>query len=417
MGLNICAQKTDNKPGTRQPQPAAQYVRMSTDHQKYSVDNQEELITAYAELHNYTIIKKYTDLGRSGLRLEGRDALREMLDDIECGRAEFGTVLVYDVSRWGRFQDADESAHYEFICKRAGVSIHYCAEQFANDGSIIATIVKGIKRAMAAEFSRELSFKVLEGQKRLSRLGFHRGASAGYGLRRMLVDESQRPKQLLKFGQEKSLQTDRVILVPGPEAEVTLVRTIFRMFVHDRIPVSHIARLLNERGHTNAWGNAWTANNLFKLLKNESYIGNLVYNRTTSRLLSKRRPNPPNLWVRAEGVYEGIVDQALFMSAQKILGSSWTFTNNELLDHLTALLCAHGRLSANIIKDRKCGPSIATYYYRFGKVSNAFRAVGYWLPRRPHQIIGDHKYLLERKKRRRWRSKKTWKHSEFRYLS
>jgi DNA invertase Pin-like site-specific DNA recombinase len=37
-------------------------------------------------------------------------------------------VLVYDVSRWGRFQDIDESAHYEFVCKQAGIKVAYCAE-------------------------------------------------------------------------------------------------------------------------------------------------------------------------------------------------------------------------------------------------------------------------------------------------
>lgn len=68
------------------------------------------------------------------------------------------------MSRWGRFQDADESAYYEYICKRAGIRIEYCAEQFENDGSPVSTIVKGVKRAMAGEYSRELSAKVFAGQ-------------------------------------------------------------------------------------------------------------------------------------------------------------------------------------------------------------------------------------------------------------
>ena len=52
------------------------------------------------------------------------------------GRADFTAILVYDVSRWERFQDADESAYYEFLCKEAGITVHYCAEQFENDGSL-----------------------------------------------------------------------------------------------------------------------------------------------------------------------------------------------------------------------------------------------------------------------------------------
>jgi hypothetical protein len=33
-------------------------------------------------------------------------------------------VLVDDVSRGGRFPDADEAAHYEFLCKTAGIQVH-----------------------------------------------------------------------------------------------------------------------------------------------------------------------------------------------------------------------------------------------------------------------------------------------------
>ncbi len=77
--------------------------------------------------------------------------------------ADYHAILVYDISRWGRFQDADESAYYEYICRRADIQVQYCAEQFENDGSPVATIVKGVKRAMAGEYSRELSVKVFAG--------------------------------------------------------------------------------------------------------------------------------------------------------------------------------------------------------------------------------------------------------------
>ncbi|HHW4679386.1 MAG TPA: recombinase family protein [Xylella sp.] len=86
-------------------------------------------------------------------------------------KADFQIILVYDVSRWGRFQDSDESAYYEYICRRAGIQVAYCAEQFENDGSPVSTIVKGVKRAMAGEYSRELSVKVFAGQCRLIEVG------------------------------------------------------------------------------------------------------------------------------------------------------------------------------------------------------------------------------------------------------
>jgi len=151
---------------------AAVYVRMSTEHQQYSTSNQRDVILAYANLRGLEIVKDYSDDGKSGLNIEGRDSLAQMIRDVEEGKADYSTILVYDVSRWGRFQDADESAHYEFVCRRAGVSVHYCAEQFENDGTPVSTIIKGVKRMMAGEYSRELSTKVFQGACRLVTLGW-----------------------------------------------------------------------------------------------------------------------------------------------------------------------------------------------------------------------------------------------------
>lgn len=158
---------------------AAEYVRMSTEHQKYSTDNQSAAIRLYADKRGYEIVKTYADEGKSGLKLAGRDALKQLLVDIETRNATFAAILVYDVSRWGRFQDPDEAAAIELSCKRAGIAVHYCAEQFENDGSIGSSIIKTVKRAMAGEYSRELSVKVFAGQSHLIRLGYRQGGPRG----------------------------------------------------------------------------------------------------------------------------------------------------------------------------------------------------------------------------------------------
>jgi hypothetical protein len=82
----------------------------------------------------FEIVRTYQDGGKSGLSLKGRESLRQLIADVCGGTANFNTILVYDVSRWGRFQDADESAHYEFPCRSAGIKVEYCAEMFDNDG-------------------------------------------------------------------------------------------------------------------------------------------------------------------------------------------------------------------------------------------------------------------------------------------
>jgi DNA invertase Pin-like site-specific DNA recombinase len=301
------------------PVRAAQYVRMSTEHQKYSTENQSEAIQNYAARRGIEIVRTYADEGKSGLSLGGRDALKRLIDDVQAKRTDFTTILVYDVSRWGRFQDADESAYYEYICKRSGISVQYCAEQFENDGSPVSTIVKGVKRAMAGEYSRELSVKVFAGQSRLIELGYRQGGPAGYGLRRNLVDQAGASKGELSRGEHKSIQTDRVVLIPGPREEIDTVRWIYISFVNERRIEREIADALNERGITTDLGRCWTRGTVHQVLINEKYIGNNVWNRGSFKLKRKRVRNRPNMWIRAEKAFEPIVDRSLFEAAQAII--------------------------------------------------------------------------------------------------
>ena len=137
--------------------PAAQYLRMSTEHQQYSLDNQASAIRQYAEEKGFEIVSTYSDEGKSGVTVGGRRGLLQMIDDVESGQCLFTAILVFDVSRWGRFQNPDDAALYEVRCRWAGVPVHYCAEPFENDGGVLSSLMKTLKRAMAAEYSRELS--------------------------------------------------------------------------------------------------------------------------------------------------------------------------------------------------------------------------------------------------------------------
>ena len=328
------------------------YVRMSTDHQKYSTENQADTIIEYAAQRGIEIVRRYADEGKSGLKIDGRDALKQLISDVQSGTTDFQVILVLDVTRWGRFQDADESAYYEYICRRAGIDVHYVAEQFENDGSPVSTIVKGVKRAMAGEYSRELSAKVFSGQCRLIELGYRQGGPAGYGIRRMLIDEQGQPKGLLKRGEHKSLQTDRVILVPGPEEEITNVRWIYRGFVEEGKQEGEIAALLNQRGVLTDLGRPWTRGVVHQILTNEKYIGNNVFNRRSFKLKIRHVVNEPDMWVRADGVFDAIVDPAHFYTAQGIIRErSRRLSDDEMLTKLRHLHKKQGWLSGIMIDE------------------------------------------------------------------
>jgi len=372
---------------------AAQYVRMSTEHQQYSTNNQADKILEYAQHRNIEIVRTYADEGKSGLSLDGRASLQRLIADAESGQADFSLVLVYDVSRWGRFQDADEAAFYEYKLKRKGIHVAYVAEQFENDGSPVSTIVKGVKRAMAGEYSRELSTKVFAGQCRLIELGYRQGGLAGYGLRRVLVDQTGSIKGELCRGEHKSLQTDRVILMPGPDPEVQIVNQIYRLFNDEGIAESEIAARLNGQGVRTDLDRNWTRATVREVLTNEKYVGNNVYNRISFKLKKHRIVNQPDMWIKKEGAFEAIVAPEVFYMAQGIIRArAHRFSNEELIDKLRNLYQHRGFLSGLIIDEAEGMPSCAAYIHRFGSLIRAYEAVGF-TPDRDYQFLEVNKFL------------------------
>ncbi|HJW57589.1 MAG TPA: recombinase family protein [Burkholderiaceae bacterium] len=366
---------------------AAEYVRMSTEHQQYSTENQRDKIREYAAHRSIEIVSTYADEGKSGLRIDGRQALQRLIKDVETGVADFQIILVYDVSRWGRFQDADESAYYEYVCRRAGIQVAYCAEQFENDGSPVSTIVKGVKRAMAGEYSRELSAKVFAGQCRLIELGYRQGGPAGYGLRRVLVDQQGSIKSELARGEHKSFQTDRVILMPGPDYEVQTVNQIYRWFIDESLSESEIAARLNDMNIVTDLDRAWTRATVHEVLTNEKYIGNNVYNRVSFKLKKVRVVNGADMWIRKERAFEAIVPQEVFYTAQGIIRArSRRFTDNELVERLRSLYQQRGFLSGLVIDEVDGMPSSSVYAHRFGSLIRAYEMVGFTPDRNYHYL-------------------------------
>ena len=131
------------------PNNVAAYVRTAITDQ-HLASNQMEVIREYAKRHGMQIVEEYFDVGKSGVIIRDREALEQMVRDVESGQINFSAILLHDVSRWGRFQDADESAYYEYLCRRAGVSVHYCAGYPESEGISAPTIVKNVKESIRA---------------------------------------------------------------------------------------------------------------------------------------------------------------------------------------------------------------------------------------------------------------------------
>jgi DNA invertase Pin-like site-specific DNA recombinase len=358
---------------------AAQYLRMSSESQRYSAENQRNAIAQYAQQHGYQIVVSYVDAAKSGLSLKGRDALRQLISDALSEKGTFDAILVQDVSRWGRFQNPDQAAHYEFMCREAGIEVVYCSEPFGADIAPINTIVKHLKRVMAGEFSRELSVKLARAHRQQASLGFRQGSRLIYGFRRMLVDPSGKPKQLLHPGERKALRNDKVVVIPGPPEELAVIRRIFYLYVQKKFSILEIARRLTDEGIKGHDTKPLSPAMIRNIMSSELCIGRMTYNRTAHRLQGAVLKNRESEWTRVEA-FSPIVPIDQFNKAQSRRIRFHRWNRQSVTEALQQLLARTGYLNQKVIGhavDAPCAETVANY---FGSLYAAYDQVGYKPP-------------------------------------
>ena len=376
--------------------PSAQYLRMSTEDQPNSIPLQREAIQRYACTHGFEVVATYADPGKSGLEIRNRPGLRCLLRDVLTGDCLFRAVLVYDVSRWGRFQDTDESAHYEFLCRRAGIPVIFCAEQFENDNTLPNAIMKTLKRTMAAEYSRELSIKIAAAQRRMSAEGFHVGGAAAYGLRRMLISADGR-KQILNKGQWKNLTSDRVVLVAGPKKEVECVRTIFDLAADKKNCPHFIAQELNRRKLRFSCNQPWDREHVYRILKNEKYLGCNVWGMTDTRFKHCPQRIPRSEWIVKREVFPPLITTEQFNVAKKQIRGRFTRGKTQA-DYLGQLTKALPKETDSMwVLKRKLDRRRALGHH-LGNILNAYELIGYRAPSRTINSTVAHYKIYNLKK-------------------
>jgi DNA invertase Pin-like site-specific DNA recombinase len=361
------------KGGTR----AAVYIRMSTDHQRYSVLNQANALGGYAVQRGLSIIDAYADEGKSGLTFRGRPALRQLIVDVQIVPRPFDVLLVLDISRWGRFQNSDEAAYYEFICTLAGVEVVYAAEGFANDTSSMSAMLKGMRRVMAADYSRDLSRRITAGKLVRSKEGMHMGGKTPYALQRVVYRPDGKVRHVLARGERKSFVEDDIRLAPGLATEVRVVRQIFRWFASDDRPEQWIACKLNQRGVPSPKGTMWSACGVRSILTNEAYVGTVVYNRWCHSLKQQPSRHPVSSQVRCRDAFAAIVPMRTFAAAAEVFARRpRLWTDAGMLKGLAELYQRHGRVSRDLIDADTDLPKASSYAYRFDSMLRAYRLAG-----------------------------------------
>ena len=311
-----------------QKKAIAYYRHSAEDKQENSVAIQRQHTQKFANENNIEIIHEEADEGKSGL-LANRPAFERLFTNwIENENApQFDYVFVYDVSRWGRFQDQDQAAHLTYLCKKHGKEVVYVSRGFTNaDNQLFSSLEISLHRYMAAEYSRQLSDKVFYGCVKVSEQGYSAGGTAVYGMARQLLDVNKKPIRILNIGEHKQIANERVTFTPKEDETTEAVRAIFNLFVKERYLVSDIVTHLNQKRILSANGKQWNTSKVIKILTDETYIGTRIYNKTWKRLKQKSHKNHRSEWVVVQKAFKAVVDEQIFREAQERL--YWLFPSN-----------------------------------------------------------------------------------------
>ncbi|HRT97634.1 MAG TPA: recombinase family protein, partial [Planctomycetota bacterium] len=149
-----------DKTRTRGSKPAVGYARRSTDRQEQSLGDQRKVVEAYAQKAGYGILDWYTDDAISGAGADDRAAFLRMIQDAQQPNRPFDYILVYDVKRFGRL-DNDETGHYRYLLRKAGVEVVYVAENFNGDDT--DDLLLPVKQWQARQELRDLSKVTIRG--------------------------------------------------------------------------------------------------------------------------------------------------------------------------------------------------------------------------------------------------------------
>jgi DNA invertase Pin-like site-specific DNA recombinase len=364
-----------------EPHRAALYLRMSTERQKYSIENQACVLYAYAVEHEIEVVKQFRDEAKSGLTFEGRPAMRQLIEEAQSGHCEFNFILTYDVSRWGRFQDTDESAYYEHLCRQAGIRVVYCAEGFDDYEGPISFVLKCLKRTMAAEYSRDLSQKVTDARWRMAKAALHTGSRPRIGLRRAVVNKDDEVVGTVEDGCCRRQLGDRLMIRPGPEHEQVVVRRIFLQYAELLLSIPAIVKGLNEDPVARLKRRTWTFDMVRQMLIDERYIGNVVI-RSFHQPGQIERAKTPTKIIRHESLFQPIVPVEHFRAAAKRLSQTWKPCDKAaMLETLKDIYATNGRVTGQLVDSYRGGRSHVSYLNHFGGMVNAYVAAGIQLSR------------------------------------
>jgi DNA invertase Pin-like site-specific DNA recombinase len=298
------------------------YVRVSSEQQagekQTSLRDQRTAISELATRLGVELVEWFEDAGFSGATVAKRPALRELIAYCEGTpqkAAAPGYVLVLNDSRFGRFSDPDEAVALRFQLKAQGWIVRFCEADDVADPSI-RHIMRAVGGAEASKYRSNLRANSTRGRHGTVRQGFW-ASREPFGYRRKVVYPEGQARVLDK-GVPKA-KGEKIKLVPGPDAEVALVREIFDRYVLQGQSMRAIAQWLNTEPAARVGRQRWAVSTLRNLLENQAYLGHIPARRRTSERMEQgdySRQAPEYVIAHC---HPALIEEGIYARAQEIL--------------------------------------------------------------------------------------------------
>lgn len=254
---------------------AVAYIRKSTYgtddngqmRQEGSFDRQRSAILDYAKRRGFEVSRWYEE-PVSGKSVRKRKVFRLMVKNAKSPVRDFDHIIFGEYDRFMRH--VKDAMRYEVELDDVGVTLHFT--NLKNDGSTADQIYKSVVREMAAEYSRELARKVIQGMYRKAKMGSWLGGVAPYGFRRIRESDS---KVTLAIVEEQAQHVRKMF-----EMALTGMgyKKIALEFNQQGILSSEHGRKRNSLHNKNPDGK-WSGYTIRHLLKNPIYKGTLRWNK------------------------------------------------------------------------------------------------------------------------------------------
>ncbi|MBV9109104.1 MAG: recombinase family protein, partial [Gemmatimonadetes bacterium] len=253
-------------------------------------------------------------------------------------RSRPGYVLVLNDSRFGRFRDPDEAAHWRFVLAQCGWLVRF-AENDDTENTTTRHVMRAVGGAQASEYLANLRANARRGARGAAEQGLWQN-EAPFGYRRLATAPGREPV-VLEPGQRKS--DDQVVrLTPGPPEEVELVRWMFQAYADGLLPLRKLAAEMRRKAPGRL---RWSHQAVAKMLANRTYLGHVVWcRRPHDKHERKERPlRPESEWVVCENAHEPLLAQDVFDRVQRHLAENRARTRGAASDYVLSgmVRCTH----------------------------------------------------------------------------